>query len=224
VPSWPALAEALAARGGWTSDDWPATATRYEQAAGRWNLEAWLRDILSAARPGPLYRLAAALPVGCYVSAAYDSLLEEALAAVDRKPNVAASADDLSFLRPERPTVVKLLGDLGAGRRQQLLLTQRDLATAAVRRAAELEPLVQLAFTTSSLLVVGQDLREDFFGGVYRRYRLAPNVGSFPRRTYAVWSELEAWEVEDWAAQELTVLDTDPMSLLSYLRSNSSDT
>lgn len=217
APGWPELAQALASRGGWTSTDWPSTATRYEQAAGRWNLEAWLRDQLAATRPGPLYHLAAGLPVGCYISAAYDSLLEEALAAEGRQPNVAAGVADLTFLRSERPTVVKLLGDLGAGRRQQLLLTQRDLAAVVLRRASDLAPVLQPAFTTSSLLVLGQDLRTDFFAGLHRRFRLAQNGGGFPRRTYAVWPGLESWQVEDWAAQELTVLDDDPLRSLSRL-------
>jgi hypothetical protein len=218
APGWPELAAALAERGGWPAGEWPAAATRYEQAAGRWNLEMWLRQRLVGSEPGPLYLAAASLPVATYLGAAYDDLLRKALAAAGRRPNLVVSADDLSFLRPGRPTVVKLLGDLGPGRRQELLLTQQDLAALLPERIRSLGSALRPAFATSSLLVVGQDLQAGWFDRLMADQTLAAGDPRYARRAYAVGPGLEAWQVEAWGARGLTVLDADPLDLLRRLQ------
>jgi hypothetical protein len=214
APGWDELAARLAGRSGLpTGRSWPATAERYVQQSGRRELVDWLDGQLATEAIGPVYRELARLPVDTYISATYDSQLSRALEAHGRPANTIIGEADLNFIRPERPTVVKLLGELGPGGRESLLLTTTDLRRFLQTRSAILEQVVRQAFTNQSLLLLGQDPGTDLFRMLY--YWALPQDSPLRRRAFAVWAGMEEWDRESWQQDELAVIDTEPMSFLS---------
>jgi hypothetical protein len=215
VPGWPDLAIRLAERGGFTASDWPMAAARYDQLSGRRNLIDWLDGQINGRPPGPFYSALAKLPISKYISTTYDELLQSSLQAAGREPNIVIEDGDLTSLKNHRPTVVKLFGEVSAGRREALLLTSGDLRELTQRRAAILAQEVQPVFTRTSLLILGQDPRAKFFRDIYHQY--AEQAGPLKRRSFAVWSGLERWEIDDWKTDEVAVLDIDPIELIDAL-------
>lgn len=215
VPGWRDLAARLAERGGFTASDWPEAAARYNQISGRRNLIDWLDGQINNRPAGPFYIALAKLPVSKYIATTYDELLQSSLQAAGREPNIVIEDGDLTSLKTHRPTVVKLFGEVSAGRREALLLTSGDLRELMQRRAAILAQEVQPTFTRTSLLILGQDLSAKFFRDLYHQY--AEQAGPLVRRSFAVWPGLEAWEIDDWKTDEVAVLDANPIELIEAL-------
>ena len=218
VPSWSDLAQRLVERAGWSPmRGWPQVAARYEQNFGRRNLIDWLDQQVSVRQAGPIYSALAALSVEKYIVATYDELLQIALRNAHRSPNVVVSDDDLSFVEPERSTVIKLLGEASAGRRDTLLLTEDDLLRLPQNRSRLLAQEVQPVFASLSLLIIGQNLRTDFFRDLYTQCSLQPLSARFRRPCFAIWSGMDDWEVQQWDARQMTILDTEPLTLVRQI-------
>jgi hypothetical protein len=178
---------------GTTADVLPLPAQIAQILAGRYNLQLDdardLTRVIEAAeiRMGPLlvrgnlaeiirsgrepdffapdepHALLAALPVALYVTANYDSLLEEALRVQGRQPRVEIIVDQdgrakKSSVRPtlSSPLIVHLYGH--ASQPASLVLTQDDFLEATVKLAKEeqfINPYVMAEITDSTLLAIG---------------------------------------------------------------------
>lgn len=104
-------------------------------------------------RPGPVYNQCAKLPVSLWISTAYDTMLERAVKADAR----VVSGESAYSARPERTTVVKLLGDITQP--DSLVLLEQDYK---VLRPDETDRHALLDFLRRSLagkvvVVLGSD-------------------------------------------------------------------
>lgn len=214
-PSWSDLADGLAGRGYPAGNDWPSAATRFAQTSTRRDLIDWLDDQLSDLKPGPFYGELLDLPVTTYLSTTYHNLLQSALEATGRKANIVIEEPDLNFIRPERPTIVKLLGEASPGRRDSLSMTNRDLQNLGQYKANILAQEVFPIFTSKSLLIFGQDVNAEFFKDLY--YRSLPQNDVLRRRAFAIWPGLESWQKENLGDDRLTVIEADPLEFVREL-------
>lgn len=214
VPGWSELERRLEERGGFPfAGNWPTAAARYEQAVRRRDLIGWLAEQINGETVGPVYSLLATLPVSRYIAATYDERLQRALTKAGRHHNIIIESDDLNFVKSDRPSVVKLLGEVSPGRLNSLLLTASDIQRLLQHRAEILEQEVYPAMTGQTLLILGQDINSELFRTLY--YKGQDNV--MKRQSYAVWPGLEDWEKETWKEAGLTVIDADPLEFLKAL-------
>jgi hypothetical protein len=216
IPGWTGLAARLAERNGFPAGKlWPETAARYAQNSGRRELVDWLDGQITTKTIGPLYPMLSRLPVETYISTTYDAQLSIALTRAGRPANVIISDADLSFIRTTHTTVVKLLGELGPGGRESLLLTSSDIRGMLRTRTAILEQALRPAFTGQSLLILGQDPNADLFRTLY--YWALPQNSPLRRRAFAIWPGMANWEKESWRQDELVVIEDNVMPFLALL-------
>jgi hypothetical protein len=147
------------------------------------------------------------------VSMAYDDLLEQAFHQSGVGLNVVVSDEQLGFVRPDRPTLIKLYGDI----RQVASLTVTEQDQNALLRGrvkAEIVDEVQRAFRRNTILFVGYDLNDPFVAVWFDEIA----GGRFQSRSYAVWSGLPDQQAAALESNRgLIVLDTDPVAVLYTL-------
>ena len=220
IPNWSELAMRLSLRAGFPAQtDWPLVSTRYEREFGRRDLINWLDGQINEKQTTQFYQLLASLPVLHYIIFTYDNMLQSALENVNRHSNIIINDSDLSFIKPELPTIVKLLGEASPGRRNTLLLSKNDLRDLISRQSAIMTQEVQPIVTGLNILIVGQDLRSKFFNDFYHHLTQVISL-ELRRRATAIWSDLEDWEVKEWNAKQVTILTVDAMDILLYLSGN----
>ena len=124
--------------------------------------------------------------------------------------NRVVRGSDVSFVRPDRPTLIKLYGD--AQQPDTLVVTDRDHSQLLRDRDKEdVIDEVRRAFKRNTILFYGYNLSDPDF-----KFLLDQIAESkFARLAYAVWPGLPEADVRMWRDRNIVILEEDPLSVLS---------
>ena len=221
-----ALADALAAQEGIVSGPLASVAQQVMSYSNRWEFTNFLMQGLErrGMQPGPLYqglaRLIKATRPELIITTAYHRLLELALHNLgDIAVSVVAQDNTLPFADPNRPTLLKLYGDV-----QQvdtLIVAEQDQnALLRGRAKPDMVDEVRRAFRRNSVLFLGYDLSDPAVSALFDEVAGV----RFQMSSYAVWSHLSEHEIESFRSNRgLTILKADPVALIEALRRPISD-
>jgi hypothetical protein len=185
LPDRATVARELARREGLpSSDSLSATAAATMGPGGsRFTFTDFLRRQWDdpRARPGPIHLALAALKVPFWIDGAYDGMLARALNA-----NAMVTGDDTQYWRPERPTVVRLVGDVS--RPDSLLVIEPDYAQL---RANEGDRRLLVSFLREELqgkvvLLLGYDPSQPDFA-LLVKHVLNEHLAGIDVRAFIVW-------------------------------------
>ncbi len=217
LPSRADLARELARRRG-LDESLPLAevAQRVERAGNRWEFAAFIRDALDTAGKSPqlFHRRIVALvqthQIETLITTAYDNLLELAFQQAGVGLNRVVSGGDVSFINPDRPTLVKLYGD--AGRPDTLVVADRDhLELLRDRKREPLLDEVRRALRRNTMLFLGYNLADPDFRFLFDQIA----ESRFARTAYAIWPGLAEADVGMWRDRGIVILDEDPLGILS---------
>ena len=190
-------------------------AQRVSQPGNCWKLTAFIRDALDTTGKSlqPFHRHIIALvrerQIETIIITAYDNMLERAFQEANIAINRVVRGSDVSFINPDRPTLIKLYGD--SQQPDSLIVTDRDPSDLLCDR--DKEPLVdevQRAFRRNTVLFLGYNLADPDF-----RFLFDQVAGSrFARTAYAVWPGLPEADVRMWRNRGIVILDVDPLGIL----------
>lgn len=199
-------------------------AQRVSQVRNRWGFTDFIRQALdtSGKSPQPFHQRLIALVtehrIETIITTAYDNLLEVAFQDAGVGINHIVRGSDVNFINPDRPTLIKLYGDLQQP--DSLVVTDRDHLD--LLRDRDREPLideVRRTFRRNTVLFLGYNLADpDFrflFDGIAE--------SRFARTAYAVWPGLSEADVRMWQDRGIVILDSSVLELLAKL-SNSDHT
>jgi hypothetical protein len=169
LPSRADLARELARRKGLDESlSLAEVAQRVSQVGNRWEFTDFVRNALDTTgkSPQPFHRRIVELvkthQIETLITTAYDNLLELAFQEAGVGINRVVRGNDVSFIHPDRPTLIKLYGD--AQQPDTLVVTDRDHSD--LLRDREKEPLVdevRRAFRRNTVLFLGYNLSDSDF-------------------------------------------------------------
>jgi hypothetical protein len=190
-------------------------AQRVSQAGNRWEFTAFIRDALDTTSKSlqPFHRHIVALvkehQIETIITTAYDNLLELAFQEANIAINRVVRGSDVSFINPDRPTLIKLYGD--AQQPDTLVVTDRDHSD--LLRDRDKEPLVdevRRAFRRNTMLFLGYSLADPDFRFLFDQIA----ESRFARTAYAAWPGLPEEDVQMWRDRGIVILDADPLGIL----------
>lgn len=193
-------------------------AQRISQNGNRFTFTRFLLESLDTTHmsPQPFHRsiekLVRLYRLEILISTAYDTLLEAAFQEAGTSYNQVITGNDVSFIRSERPTIIKLYGD--TQRPETLVVTDRDHFD--MLRDTGREPLlneVRHAFRRNSILFLGYNLTDPDIRFLFDQVA----QGAFAHRCYAVWSGMGEADVQMWRDRGITILDAHPLDVLAAL-------
>ena len=189
-------------------------AQRVSRAGNRWEFTAFIRDALDTAKsPQPFHQRIVALvqahPIETLITTAYDNLLELSFQEAGIGINRVVRGSDVAFIRPDRPTLIKLYGD--AQQPDTLVVTDRDHSNLLRDRDKEaLVDEVRRTLRRNTVLFIGYNLADADFRFLFDQIA----ESRFARTAYAVWPGLPKADVEMWRDRGIVILDTDPLGIL----------
>lgn len=212
LPSRGDLAQEMASR----YDISPSTslaevAARVGRAGSRFEFTNFLRNHLNPTELVPqsfhqrITDLVHSNNITMVITTAYDDLLEVAFRDAHLRYNRVVYGSDVSFIRPSRPSLIKLYGDIDQP--DSLVVTDQDHSN--LLRDRDKEPLVdevRRAFRNNTLLFLGYNLADPDFRFLFDEF--AQN--RFARTAYAVWPGLPEDDVQMWRDRGIVILDQDP--------------
>jgi hypothetical protein len=191
-------------------------AQRVSQAGNRFAFTDFIRNALDTAGKSPRVfqqRLATAVKshgISTVITTAYDDLLETAFQQAGISINRVVRGSDVSFIRPDRPTLIKLYGD--AQQPDTLVVTDRDHSQLLRDRDKEdVLDEVRRAFKRSTLLFYGYNLSDPDFKFLFDQIA----ESRFARLAYAVWPGLPEADVRLWRDRGIVILEEDPLGAAS---------
>ena len=189
-------------------------AQRVSQASNRWAFTDFIRGALdtSGKSPQPFHQRVVTLvkefQIETIITTAYDNLLEAAFQGAGVGINRVVRGSDANFINPDRPTLIKLYGDVQQP--DTLVVTDRDHSD--LLRDRDKEPIldeVRRALRRNTMLFLGYNLADpDFrilFDGIAE--------SRFARTAYAVWPGLPEADLTMWRDRGILILDSDPFGL-----------
>ncbi|MBU1750744.1 MAG: caspase family protein, partial [Chloroflexi bacterium] len=190
-------------------------AQRVSQAGNRWEFTDFIRNALDTAgkSPQPFHQRIVALvkeyQIKTIITTAYDNLLELAFQQAGVGINRVVRGGDVSFINPDRPTLIRLYGD--AQQPDSLIVTDRDHSDLLRDRGKEaLVDEVRQAFRRNTVLFLGYNLSDPDFRFLFDQIA----ESRFARTAYAVWPGLPEADVRMWRDRGIVILDVDPLSCL----------
>jgi hypothetical protein len=191
-------------------------AQRVSQAGNRWEFTDFVRNALDTTgrAPQPFHQRIATLVKGyrieTLITTAYNNLLELAFQQTGVGFNRVVRGSDVNFIKPDRPTLIKLYGD--AGQPDTLVVTDRDHSD--LLRDRDREPLldeVRRVLRLNTVLFIGYNLADPDFRFLFDQVA----ESRFARIAYAVWPGLPETDVRMWRDRGIVILDVDPLGTLS---------
>ncbi|MCK4315032.1 MAG: caspase family protein, partial [Anaerolineae bacterium] len=190
-------------------------AQRVSQAGNRWEFTDFIRSALDTTgkSPQPFHQRIVALvkerQIETIITTAYDNLLELAFQEAGAGINRVVRGSDVSFINPDRPTLIKLYGD--AQQPDTLVVTDRDHSNLLRDREREaLVDEVRRAFRRNTVLFLGYNLTDPDFRFLFDQVA----ESRFARTAYAVWPGLPKADVRMWRDRGIVILDVDPLGIL----------
>ena len=145
------------------------------------------------------------------ITTTYDNLLELAFQKAGIALNRIVRGSDVSFIDPNRATLIKLYGD--AQQPDTLIVTEDDhYGLWRDRDKEDLLDEVRLALRRNVILFLGYNLSDPDFQLLWRE--VLDRTGRFPLGAYAIWSGLPEADVQMWRDRDIIIQDTDPLQIL----------
>ncbi len=218
LPSRADLARELARRKGLDhSLSLAEVAQRVARSGNRWEFTAVIRDALDTAGKPPLpfhqriVELVKTHQIKTLITTTYDNLLELAFREAGVPINRVARGSDVSFINPDRPTLIQLYGD--AGQPDTLVVTEDDhYGLWRDRDKEDLLDEVRNVLRKQTILFLGYNLSDPDFNLLWRE--VLDRAGRFARTAYAVWPDLPESDAQVWRDRGIVILDTDPLGIL----------
>ena len=171
-------------------------AQRVSQAGNRFEFTDFIRNALDTAGKSPsafhqgVVALVKEHGISTIITTAYDNLLEVAFQQAGVGINRVVRGSDVSFIRQERPTLIKLYGD--AQQPETLVVTDRDHSQLLRDRDKEdVIDEVRRAFKRNTILFYGYNLSDPDFKFLFDQIA----ESQFARLAYAVWPGLSEVDV-----------------------------
>ena len=179
-------------------------------------LITFLRERVTPAPPWSLtelHRAIVALGFDAVVTAWYDDLMERAFQDKGRRVARIISGADAAYTGGSEDVIlVKLLGD--AAQPDSLVVTKKELMKVEghlARRLEDVRPFVRLR----PILFVGWDPGDE---GLLRLYLAATEaLGENRRRNFIVWHHPQKRHIDEWAQENVAVVDAEPLAFLRAL-------
>jgi hypothetical protein len=221
LPSRTDLARVLAHRHGLgESLSLAEVAQRVARGGNRWDFTTFIRDQLDTTGKSPqpfhcnIVKRVQEHGIETLITTAYDNLLELAFQEAGVPINRVVRGSDVSFIDPDRPTLIKLYGD--AQQPDTLVVTEDDhYGLGRDREKEDLLHEVRTALRRQTVLFLGYNLADPDFNLLWRE--VLDRAGRFNRTAYAVWPGLPQGEVQMWQDRGIAILDTDPLGISSEL-------
>ena len=193
-------------------------AARVSRANSRFEFTDFIRNTLNPIEksPRPFHQRITDMVKGddikIVITIAYDNLLEMAFRQAELRFNRVVRGSDVSFIRPSRPTLIKLYGDIEQP--ESLVITDQDHSNLLRDRDKEaLVDEVRRAFRNNTILFLGYNLADPDFRFLFDQS--AQN--RFARTAYAVWPGQPEEDVQMWRDRGIVILDKDPFGTLDEL-------
>jgi hypothetical protein len=219
LPSRDDLAAALATRRGYSNQMTLAEVTqRYYSFGNRWEFSNFIRDSLETTSnfPRPFHKKIAEVVkehnIELIIDTTFDKLLKTAVEMACASINYVIHGTDVSFIKSNRPTIIKLYGEIQQP--ETLIVTDQDHLI--LLRDRDKEPIldeVRRAFRRNTILFLGYNLADPDFRIIFDQ--IAEN--HFTRTPFAVWSGLSEVDVQMWRDRGIVILETDPFGILGAM-------
>jgi hypothetical protein len=200
-------------------------AQRISPSGNRWELIDFLRSVLDMSRrtSSLLHQRIASFVrtngIRSIITACYDKSLDLAFLENGVSHNLLITANDVFFLAPDRPTLIKVYGDID--RPDSLVVTERDHSELLhdSQRRGVMEQIRQV-FQKETVLIIGYDLSDPDFRVLFDEIA----ASKFARKAFAVWPFLPEVEKQMWKDRGIVILDADPFGILTNADSAGSPT
>jgi hypothetical protein len=214
-PSWPEITSLLAQRCGYSEPDMSLAkvAQYFEMTQGRHALITVIADIMADPSyvPTPVHHLIAQLPINFIVTTSIDILLEQALRAVGRWPQVVVTITDAAGLDVEKTTVVKLFGDI---ERAVIFITEDD-HYGYEQRSPMMSELIRQQLVANTLLFINCDLDDTRLKSMCAQ--VTQRLGRLKGRSYAVDPSPSDYCQRFWEDKETQIIEADAHTFLEDL-------
>ena len=187
-----------------------------ELISNRWEFTSFICEALDPPGKSPqrfhrdIVDLVEAHQIRTLITTAYDDLLAWAFREANVGINLVVDNDSMAFIRPKRPTLIKLYGD--AQQPNTIVITDSDhfaLLHDPTRR--QLVDEVKRAFSQNTMFFLGYNLSDPDF--LFLFSQIAGN--RFARVAYAVWPDFPDAIVRMWQDRNVLILEKDPFGILS---------
>jgi len=192
-------------------------AQRVAQGGNRFEFTTFIRDQLDTTGKSPqpfhwrIVELVQEHGIDTLITTAYDNLLELAFQEANVPINRVVRGSDVSFIDPDRPTLIKLYGD--AQMPDTLVVTEDDhYGLGRDRDKEDLLHEVRTVLRRQTVLFLGYNLADPDFNLLWRE--VLDRAGRFARTAYAVWPDLSEGEVRMWQDRGIVILEADPLGVL----------
>lgn len=221
LPSRAELAQGLSERHGLAEGlSLATTAQQVMQRGNRFGFTDYIgRQLDTQGRtPGPIHQAIAALPVLSVITTCYDNLLEQAYREANTEINRLVRDSDLLFIDRDRPTLLKLYGDLQ--QRDTLIVTEDDQYSLWRNRDKEMLLDEVRRMLHNTVLFIGHNLADPDFMLLWRE--ALDRMGRFAVGAYAVCPGMSPADQRVWAERMIWIIDGEPLALLAALAGNQS--
>lgn len=191
-------------------------AQRVSQAGNRFEFTDFIRNALDTSGKSPsafhqgIVTLVKEHNIKTIITTAYDNLLEVAFQQAGVGFNRVVRGSDVSFIRPDRPTLINLYGD--GQQPDTLVVTDRDHSQLLRDRDKEdVIDEVRRTFRRSTLLFYGYSLSDSDFKFLFDQIA----ESKFARLAYAVWPGLLEADVRMWRDRGIVILEEDPLGVMN---------
>jgi hypothetical protein len=220
IPNRQTLADQLAVQEDILQGDPLETIAQQVMSHGnRWIFTDFLQDSLETVGKSPrlIHDSIASLVndhgIELIITTAYDDLLEQSFKLAGSGINVVVEEENLKFIRHDRPTLIKLYGDINQV--TSLTVTEQD-QNALLRGREKLELTDEIAreFRRNSVLFLGHDPTNRFVQAWFDEIA----GDKFQIKSYIVWPNLSQREIDSLQSNRgLIVIDLDPVRLLQSI-------
>jgi hypothetical protein len=213
LPDRATLARRLAQREGLPETDSLAQVATGSMrgASNRYGFTAFMKRQLDdqLLQPGSVHRALAALKMRLCISGAYDGLLAKAMEA-----NQIVTGADTKYWRADRPTVVRLMGDLAATRELVVLSTDYESLRENEGDRQLLVSYLRGELQGRVVLFLGYDPRSPDFG-LLVAHVLNRHLAGVDARALLAWPGLGP--KHRWGAHTIRSMELDSLALLKSL-------
>ncbi|MGA9350917.1 MAG: SIR2 family protein [Anaerolineae bacterium] len=214
-PSWREITALLAQRCGYSEPDMSLAkvAQYFEMTQGPHALITAIADIMADPSyvPAPVHQLIAQLPINFIVTTSIDTLLEQALRAVGRWPQVVVTITDAAGLDVEKTTVVKLFGDI---ERKEIVITEDD-HYGYEQHSPMMAELIRQQLVANTLLFINCDLDDVHLKSMCAQ--VTQRLGRLKGRSYAVDPSPSDYCRRFWEDKETQIIEADAQTFLEDL-------
>jgi len=162
--------------------------------------------------PNQIHHIVASLPIFKIVSTDLSLNLDRAIIQAGRRYIKVIDEEDVSFITPHVPIIIKLFGDIS--QKESLFLTSQDRLR-RVREDRLVVKIIQGWIASHRILFISPDFRD---AGL--RHLFAPIFaiqGSLRRRSYVIFDDPKVSIDSFWLENDVNVIDINPIDFLKTL-------